>query len=43
MAADPDQKQITDETREKLIQLVKFVAGKSPQEVRKYEVLAALV
>lgn len=37
------EKQIKDETREKLTQLVKFVAGKQPQEVRKYESLAALV
>lgn len=35
--------QINDETREKLMQLVKFLAGKQPQEVRKYEALAALV
>jgi hypothetical protein len=42
MAPQPE-KQIKDETREKLTQLVKFVAGKQPQEVRKYEALAALV
>lgn len=42
MAPQPE-KQIKDETREKLTQLVKFVARKQPQEVRKYEGLAALV
>ncbi len=42
MAPQPE-KQIKNETREKLTQLVKFVAGKQPQEVRKYEALAALV
>lgn len=42
MAPEPEN-QINDETREKLTQLVKFLAGKQPQEVRKYEGLAALV
>jgi len=42
MAPVPEN-QIKDETREKLTQLVKYIAGKSPQEVRKYETLAALV
>lgn len=42
MAPQPEN-QIKDETREKLTQLVKFIAGKQPQEVRKYESLAALV
>ena len=41
--ASPPEEQIKDETREKLTQLVKFLAGKQPQEVRKYEGLAALV
>ncbi|KAL6714314.1 hypothetical protein ACLMJK_007737 [Lecanora helva] len=43
MASRPDEKQIDEDTREKLIQLVKFIAGKNPGEVRKYEGLAALV
>ena len=42
MASAPNE-QIKSETREKLTQLVKFIASKSPSEVRKYEVLAALV
>ena len=43
MAPQGEEKQIEDETREKLTQLVQFVATKQPQEVRKYEILAALV
>ena len=43
MAAPPEEEQIKPETREKLTQLVKFLATKQPQEVRKYEGLAALV
>ena len=35
--------QLKDETREKLTELVKFLATKQPAEVRKYEQLAALV
>ena len=35
--------QLKDATREQLIELVKFLATKQPGEVRKYEVLAALV
>lgn len=42
MAPEPKD-QIKDETREKITQLVKFVATKQPQELRKYEGLAALV
>ena len=38
----PDQ-QINDETRGKLTELVRYVATKSSGEVRKYEVLAALL
>ena len=38
---DPDQ--LRDETKEKISQLVKFLASKYPQEVRKYEGLAELV
>lgn len=35
--------QLKDATREKLTELVEFLATKQPTEVRKYEVLAALV
>lgn len=42
MAPEPEG-QIKDETREQITQLVKFLATKQPQEVRKYECLAALV
>lgn len=35
--------QLKDATREKLTELVKFLATKQPAEVRKYEGLAALV
>ena len=35
--------QLKDATREKLTELVEFLATKQPAEVRKYEVLAALV
>ncbi|KAK4696975.1 importin-4, partial [Lecanoromycetidae sp. Uapishka_2] len=42
IAPEPEG-QLKDETREKITQLVKFVATKQPQEVRKYEGLAALV
>jgi len=42
MAPEPEG-QIKDETREKLTQLVKFVATKQPLEVRKYEGLAVLI
>ncbi|KAG8532910.1 uncharacterized protein KY384_002788 [Bacidia gigantensis] len=42
LAPEPEN-QLKDETREKIVQLVKFVAGKHPGEVRKYEGLAALV
>ena len=42
MAPEPKD-QLKDETREKITQLVKFVAGKFPAEVGKYEGLAALV
>ncbi len=35
--------QLKDDTREKLTELVKFLATKQPAEVRKYEGLAALV
>ena len=42
LAPEPEA-QLKDETRQKIVQLVKFVAGKHPGEVRKYEGLAALV
>lgn len=35
--------QLKDATREKLTELVKFLASNQPAEVRKYEGLAALV
>ena len=35
--------QLKDETREKIAQLVKFLAGKYSQEVRNYEALGALI
>ncbi len=41
MSGDPNQ--LKDDTREKISQLVKFLASKYPREVRKYEGLAALV
>ena len=42
MAPEPPG-QLKDATREKLTELVKFLASKQPAEVRKYEGLAALV
>lgn len=42
MAPEPED-QLKDVTREKLVQLVKYVASKQPAEVRKYDGLAGLV
>lgn len=38
-----DPNQLKDDTREKISELVKFLATRYPQEVRKYEGLAAIV
>ena len=38
-----DPTQLKDDTREKISELVKFLATKYPREVRKYEGLAAIV
>ena len=43
VTAPEPKDQLKDETREKIAHLVKFLAGKYPQEVRKYEGLAALM
>ena len=42
MAPQPEG-QLEDETRAQLVELVKFLAQKQPNEVRKYEGLAALM
>ena len=38
-----DPSQLNDDTREKISELVKYLATKYPREVRKYEGLAAIV
>ncbi|KAL9102305.1 MAG: hypothetical protein Q9163_002523 [Psora crenata] len=43
VVAPEPKDQLKDETREKISQLVKYVAGKHPEEVQKYDTLAALV
>jgi len=43
VTAPEPKDQLKDETRAKIVQLVKFVATKQPGEVGKYEGLAAMV
>ena len=46
LAPEPEDQLPNDETREKIVQLVKYIAGKGAQgkrEVSKYENLAALL
>ena len=43
VVAEEPEGQITEETRGKIEQLVRFVAGKQPGEVRRYEGLAKMV